>query len=329
MKLVVLGCGRVGRAAASALVSAPTVEGVEGVERLWLYDPSRTVAEGAVEVVGGPSRLRTAPDFGDCDAALVAAPAGRFADYLDAARLLDVPVVCTADTVDDVRSILRRAGTAGPGAPAVVAGMTPGLSCLLARHAADQLDRVDEIHVAKAGTGGPACARTHHAALKAWAADWRESDWWQRPGGTGRQLVHFPEPVGPRDCYRAGLPETFVLHRAFPEASRITARVAATRRDRLTSRLPMLRRPHADGGPGGTRVEVWGRRDGESVVLVYAAAGTPSVIAGTVAATALRWRVAGRISPGMVSLAELADTVGFLADLDRAGVRVAVYEGVF
>ena len=190
-----------------------------------------------------------------------------------------------------------------------------------------QLDRVDEIHIAKAGTGGAACARNHHAALTDRALDWREGGWVQQRGGSGRQLAHFPEPVGPRDCYRAGLAEAMVLHRCFPSAGRITARVAATRRDRLTANLPMLRPPHLDGGPGAIRVELWGRRDGAVEVLVYGASGAPSRLAGVMAAVTASLSLAGVFAPGVRSLAEVDDTAAVLATLADLGVTVSVFEG--
>ena len=48
---------------------------------------------------------------------------------------------------------------------AVGAGFAPGLSDLLATHAARLFDEVHEVHVARAGTGGPACARAHSSPL--------------------------------------------------------------------------------------------------------------------------------------------------------------------
>ena len=143
----------------------------------------------------------------------------------------------------------------------------------------------------------------------------------------GRQLAHFPEPIGPRDCYRAALPDALLLHRAFPGARRITARLAATRRDRLSAPLPMMRAPHPDGGPGAVRVEVWGRRDGASEVTIYGTFGSPADIAGTVAATATGGVLAGRYPPGVTALGEPRDPVPFLAALDRAGIRLATFEG--
>ena len=99
-----------------------------------------------------------------------------------------------------------------------------------------------------------------------------------------------------RPRFQAALPDALLLHRAFPGARRITARLAATRRDRLSAPLPMLRAPHPDGGPGAVRVEVWGRRDGASEVTIYGTMGSPADIAATVAATATVWKWTSTVS---------------------------------
>ena len=106
--------------------------------------------------------------------------------------------------------------------------MSPGLSGLIARHLASQLACCDEIHVAVHGTAGPACARQHHRALDGFAPGWHDGEWIERRAGSGRELCWFPEPVGARDCYRAELSDPLLLHRAFPDAARISARVSAT-----------------------------------------------------------------------------------------------------
>src|SRR5204863_6194487 len=118
-------------------------------------------------------------------------------------------VVSVADDIEEVRGLLdldtetRERGLW----VAVGAGFSPGLTCVLARHAATTVDVVDEIHVAKAGTGGPSCARNHHSALGGAAVDWRDGAWVERAGGSGRELCWFPDPIGAQDCYRAGLPD--------------------------------------------------------------------------------------------------------------------------
>jgi hypothetical protein len=213
------------------------------------------------------------------------------------------------------------------------AGFSPGLTCLLARHAATEFSAVDEVHVSKSGTAGPACARQHHAALAGESVDWRDGEWVSRPSGSGRELCWFPDPVGGLDCYRAALPDALLLLPAFSAAgvSRITARMSANRRDRVTSRIPMLRKPHAEGTIGAVRVEVRGRRGPVTDVRVLGAIDRPGVAAGAVAAVAVGWALDHRLGDGgggAGGLAELvAEPAPFLHQLADRGIRAAVFEG--
>ncbi len=242
-----------------------------------------------------------------------------------------VHVVSVSDQIEEVRGLLALDAEARERAVSIVVGaaFAPGLSCLLARHAASAFDSVLEVHVASNGTGGPACARRHHAALSETAVDWRDGAWRRRPGGSGRELCWFPDPVGGADCYRAARPDALLLVPAFPGVQRVTARMAATRRDRLTAWLPMLRKPHPEGMLGAVRVEVRGLRGSSHDIEVYGALDRPAVAAGTVAAVAATWTADGRLSrAGAGGLAELIDEpVPFLQELARRGVRAAVFEG--
>jgi hypothetical protein len=240
-----------------------------------------------------------------------------------------LPIVSVSDGVADVRGLLdldieaRERGVS----VAVGVGMAPGLSCVLAAHAAARFDQVDEVHVAKVGTGGPACAREHHRALGGMSLDWRDGGWVQRSGGSGRELCWFPDPLGAEDCYRAALPDALVLVQAFPGVARVTARVAATRRDRMTARLPMLWPSHPEGGPGAIRVEVRGQRGTSRDVTVLGAMDRPAVAAGAVAALTALWASQGRLRrSGAAGLAELVEPVPFLAELRVRGVRAAVFQ---
>jgi hypothetical protein len=107
----------------------------------------------------------------------------------------------------------------------------------------------------------------------------------------------------------------------------VTSRVAATRRDRWTAGLPMLRRPHPEGKIGGLRVEVRGRRGAVHDTVVLGAIDRPAVAAGTVAGLAARWVGEGKLDPGARGLASAVDTLRFLHDLADAGVRAAIFEG--
>jgi saccharopine dehydrogenase-like NADP-dependent oxidoreductase len=263
------------------------------------------------------------------DIVVLATPASRQAALASAALAVGRNVVATADSLSGVRALLDLDPEARERGLAVVvgSGFSPGLSCVLARHAASQFDQVDEIHVARQGTGGPACARQHHGALLSRGIDWRDRAWTRRPPGSGRELSFFPDPIGGADCYRAALPDALLLVPVFPGVRRVTARLAATRRDRWTAGLPMLRPPHPEGRIGGLRVEVRGRRGALHDTVVLGAIDRPAVAAATVAGLAARWVGAGQIGAGAQGLAGAVDALRFLHELSDAGVRAAVFEG--
>jgi hypothetical protein len=324
MHVAVVGCGAVGARAARQLISA------DAVDRLVLCDPRRERADTLARSLG--DRADVVDDLTDVqvDGVLLASDAGTHfglaRDAITAGRF----VVSTSDALDEVR-LLRTldAVAADRGLSVVVgAGFAPGLTCVLAQFAATRFDEVDEVHVAKAGTGGPACARQHHEAFRSQAVEWRDGSWVQRRGGSGRELCWFPEPVGGRDCYRAALADPVLQVSAFPGLRRATGRVAATRRDRLTMQLPMLFPPHADGGVGAVRVEVRGRAHGESQVVALGAIDRPGVAAGAVAAQVCAWIRDGRLRrPGAGGLGELVEPKAFLRELAERGVRAAVFDG--
>ena len=240
-------------------------------------------------------------------------------------------VVCTGDDVEDIRELLQLDEIARQEKRVLIVGAAacPGLSGLLVAELAPRVDTIDEIHVAFHGTGGPGCARQHHRALAGDAVGWHDGEWIDRPGGSGRELLWFPEPLGGKDCYRAELPEPLLLHRSFPEVSRISARMSATRRDRLTARLPMMSPPHAEGGVGGVRVEIRGSLNGERCTEVAGVTERTGIIAGAVAASsaAALLNNASTIS-GVVTLGDgrLNDRT-LLDDVIRRGITVFEYIG--
>lgn len=199
-------------------------------------------------------------------------------------------VVSVCDDLDDTLDMLNMHAFAVNADRAVVTGAScsPGMTALLVNYLMPLFDTVDEVHVAVHGTGGPDCARQHHRNLAGVAVGWHDEEWIKRPAGSGRELCWFPDPVNARDCYRYATPEPVVLQRVVPGLQRITARCSATRRDRLTARLPMLTPPHAEGGVGALRVEVRGRRDGlRHVEVIGLAEKIASVAAAVAAHTAL------------------------------------------
>jgi saccharopine dehydrogenase-like NADP-dependent oxidoreductase len=324
MRVAVVGLGAVGARAARQLVSTAEVTTV-------ILRDLRPARVDEVAASLGPSAIVERPPYTgppEADVVILAGPAGTHADEARALVARSIPVVSVSDNVADVRALLDLGPEAEVRGTTVAVGVafSPGLTCVLARHAAADFDMVDEVHVAKAGTGGPACATEHHRSLGEVGLDWRDGGWVRRAGGSGRELCWFPDPVGANDCYRAALPDSLLLVNAFPGVERVTARRAATRRDRFTARLPMLRRPHPEGGPGAVRVEVRGRQGTARAVKVLGAVDRPGVAAGAVAAlTAVQLARPERRFLGAAGLAELVDPVSFLRELAHRGVKVAVF----
>jgi hypothetical protein len=321
MRAVVVGAGAVGVRAARQLLF------LGAVDELGIVEPRQARLEAVVASLGEPARPVVSPT--NADVVLLAGPRGH-REYAEGALDAGASVVSVSDDIDDVRDLLALdAEAVERGLHVVVgAGFSPGLSCLLAAHAARSFEAVEEIHVAKVGTGGPACARQHHLALQGPAVEAGAGTWRQHRGSSGRALVWFPDPVCGVDCYRAALPEPVALAPAFPDAERITARVGANRRDRATAHLPMLRRPHPEGELGAVRVEVRGRHGDVRSDRVLGAVDRPAVAAGAVAALAARWAVDGRLTrTGAGGLASLVDPGPFLAALADRGVKAAVFEG--
>ena len=197
-----------------------------------------------------------------------------------------VSVVSTSDDIADCLNLLSLSKLASTHNATLVVGAasSPGMSGLLVRQVAESFDTIDEVHVALHGTGGPECARQHHRALAGQAIGWHDGEWLRRPAGSGRELCWFPEPVGAYDCYRGELPDPLLIKRAFPQLDRVSARVSATRRDRVFSRVPLLIPPQAEGGMGGLRVEVRGMKNGGRLVDVVGVAERVGQVAGVVAA---------------------------------------------
>jgi hypothetical protein len=324
MKVALLGLGTTGSHLARQL-RPPDVGALQ------LFDPD----DGRVGPVTSALDKRIVASAGlpspsdPPDVTVLAGPVGTHAEQAERMLAAGSHVVSISDGPDEVDQLLSLDSLALSVDRSLVVGggFCPGLSELLVGLAAGKLDDVDSISIARAGTAGPACARQHHRALQTSGRDWRDGTWETRRGGSGRDLAWFPDPIGARDCYRGALPSPLLLQPVFPNAHRISARMAANRRDRFTDRLPMLRRPHVDGGPGGIRVEVRGRSAGAVETLVYGVMDHPSVAAATVAAVAAIRAGRGLAPVGAHGLASWPDPAEVLLELYGRGVKVATFSG--
>jgi len=289
-----------------------------------------TTVTGPVDVIDIDTRAnRPLPDGLDLAVLAHAVPHAPLAAVL---LSQGVGVVSVSDGLEDVCALVDLDDLAlANGVPLVVgAGMSPGLTELLARLLASQLASCDEIHVALHGTAGPSCAHQQHRALRGRSVGFHDGDWIQPPAGSGRELCYFPEPVGPYDCYRADLPAPVLLHESFPDVTRVSARVSANRRDRVTAWLPMLTQPHREGGIGAVRVEVRGTdaTGGRSTLI----AGVAELVATSTAATAIAFTahaLDSRLPAGVVRAGDAGlDTFDLLRLIGQAGVRLQEFTGV-
>lgn len=328
MHIAVLGVGATGSRVARQLVSTP------GVDRVILVDADVDRAAVVADSLASSVHIecvapRVWPGLG-ADAVVIATPGGLHCSAANEALGSGAHVVSLSDEPEEVRSLLamdeafRHEGLV----LAVGAGFSPGLSCVLAAHAAGTFDVVDEIHIARVGTGGRACAQQRRRAMRRDATDWIDGSWVNVPAGSGRELCWFPEPIGARDCHRANLPEAILLQPVFDRVTRITARLASTPTERRLARSFVPLPKASQDKPGALRVEVRGTREGRRETTVLGVIDRPVVAGGVVAAVTAVWACEGRLNDGGAKgLAGLVGTTPFLAELARRGVKAAVFTG--
>jgi hypothetical protein len=346
--VLLAGAGAVGRRAARQLAES------DGVERILIADRAAAVADEAAAAMGPRAEaVDWSPDRPlPGGITVVASAVGGGAERAVFERALEagVPAAGCADDAGTVRNLLdlddaaREAGVT----LAVGCGLAPGLADVLARHAADALETVDEIHVARAGSAGPACRSSVDRSAHGLVLEWRDGAWARHRAGSGRQLVWFPSPVGGLDCHRAGSGQAALLVDAFPGLARASMRIASPLGPgrqfpgvRMLGHIPTVsavltggasaRRREPEGDWGAVWVEVRGRRGRSEEILVYGAVDRMAFAAGAVLGVTALWLAGLGAAPvtttGAHGLAALVDPVPFLGELARRGVKAAAFEG--
>ncbi len=331
--IAVIGGGILGARVARELLT-PTATGAAAVGGVSIISrrPDRVATLSAsfgpsAQVIGAPDG--SAPVGAGVRTVVVARAAGEQLEVARAQLSEGRHVVTTSDDPAEVEELLALDPLARDAGVRLVVGaaMAPGLSCLLVRHASELLDHVDEVHLSRHGAAGPGCARQRLRALRGTALDWRGGEWVRRPGFSGRELSWFPDPIGARDCYRAALADPLVLVPALPGVTRVTARLAANRRDRALAPFPVLWPPPVEGGLGAVRIELRGDREGRRETVVYGVLDRPAIAGAATAAVAALALSAGDQGSGASGMAGMARCTPMLVELARRGVRAAVFEG--
>ena len=321
--VLLVGAGAVGVRTARQLVDTP------GVDRLLISARRGDRAAELARAVGAePVGYGDLPS--DVGAIALAVPSGPAREVAARAAAAGISTAAATDDVDAIQALLDLDASARAGGCLVVPGcaLVPGLADVLVRHAADALEDVDEIYVARAGVGGEACATALRKARRDRPVEWRgDAAVVERRQGT--ELVWFPDPVGARECVTVAS-GVELLHDAVPSVIRATLRAADASPARRG--LGVRRRPSEDWG--AARVEVWGWRGGARVAVVYGVIEPTAVAAGTVLAVTTA-RLAGLLpelalrvpAPGARGLGVLVEPAPFLAELARRGVTAAAFEG--
>jgi hypothetical protein len=305
-----------------------------GVDRLLLADarPAR-VAEVA-EAMGAKAEIvdwqpGTALPEG-VDMVACAVPSGDDVtiarDALDAA----VPFVSASDDTETIQQLLELDQAAREIGVTVVigAGLAPGLSDVLVRHAADSFDTIDDVNIARWGAAGEASASSVRVALSDRGAELRNGEVVELKKRGGEELVWFPNPVDARPCEPVSVGLELLAH-AVPGLARASIRFG--RAERPARSLPLRRDPMNEWG--ALRVEVWGARGAGREPRVFGAIDRSATATGTVLAVTAGGLVGVlpavlRAEPGARGLGGVVEPRAFLEELARRGLKVAIFEGV-
>jgi lysine 6-dehydrogenase len=366
MKVFALGgAGDMGRRAVADLAIQPDVEEITIGD--YRHDAARRLA---VELGGAPhvAPLRVdANDHGALvnslrghDVALSAVgPFYKFeAKVARAAIEAGVPLVTLCDDYDAAEEVLGLDAPAKEKKVTILTGcgLSPGLSNVLARKGADQLERVDAVHMSWCAsahdsegeavilhvfhmlTGDVPTHRDGHAALVR--------------AGSGAEWVEFPRPLGRVRVFHVGHPEPVTVPRFLEGVRTVTLKGGLTegylnnlarwlsagpltdtarKKDRLGTAikwtLPAFK---AFGKPkepmSGLRVDIVGVKDGQQTRLVYGTANHMNNLTGAPLAIATLMLGRGEIKqPGVLAPEACIDPDAFLRELKAR--LISVFEG--
>lgn len=230
-------------------------------------------------------------------------------------------------------------------------GWTPGITNVLARKAADELDEVDEIAISwgchASDTTGKAVTLHYIHAVTGMIPTYINGRIARVPAGSGVERIRFPEPVGELEVFHAGHPEPITIPR-YINARTVTLKgglvegylVALTNllvKLRLTDTekkkdmlgnffnrtLPSLEnigKPPQTGS--ACRVDVTGKKKGRWVHIVYGAAAHMDALTGLPASVAVQMIGEGKIEgKGVMGPEACLPPEEFVSRLRDKGIR--------
>jgi lysine 6-dehydrogenase len=266
-----------------------------------------------------------------------------------------VPYVSLCDDYDGTQAVLELDDAARAAGVTVLTGLgwTPGLSNLLARKGAAQLDLIDEINV---GWGSSASDSEGYAVIlhtlhifTGRVPSFQKGRLIDVPAGSDREVVLFPPPVGRVNCYHLGHPEPVTLPRFLPGVRTVTLKGGLSEqplndlaiwlaRLRLTdtpakldvmgqiikATLPFLSKlGQAEEPCSAVRVDVSGWASGTYRTVSYGAAAHMPELTGLPLALGALMLARGQVHmPGVVAPEACIEPEPFFAELERRGVAI-------
>jgi lysine 6-dehydrogenase len=273
----------------------------------------------------------------------------------EAAIEAGVPYVSLCDDYDAAQAVLELDGKAQAAGVTVLTGLgwTPGLSNILARKGAAQLDRVQDINVAWGSSasdseGYAVILHTMHI-FTGRVPSYQKGHLVDVPAGSGKEVVLFPPPVGRVNCYHVGHPEPVTLPRFVPGLREVTLKGGLSEqplndlaiwlaRLRLTdtpakkdvlgkiikAALPFLSKlGEAEEPCSAVRVDVGGWKDDAYHEVSYGAAAHMAELTGLPLAIGALMLARRTVHvPGVVAPEACIDPDTFLHELEKRGVEV-------
>ena len=365
MKVLLAGAtGIVGRRVAAQLVQAPEVSEVVAAAR------HKPAADRLASLLGGgrvtaeeldvTDTVRFAELAASADVVLSAAgPAYRFEEQLVKASIeAGTHFVSLCDDHSVTSQVLALDDAARNAGVTIVSGcgMSPGITNLLVNVAARELDEIDEIDIAVAGSSvdSPGAATSLHflASMHEPATAISDHAVEQRPAGTSPKLVYFPDPVGWVETFRSAHPEVVTLSRTYEGLRSLRFRVGLTERAVMDvvrasafARLlatetqreawlnlsqplrPLLESMPPRGAPWtSARIDVRGRSGGRPTAVSLAVVDRLVNLAAVPAATAAIRVATEDVPRGVVPPESAFESASFLGELNRRGIRIARLE---
>jgi saccharopine dehydrogenase-like NADP-dependent oxidoreductase len=268
-----------------------------------------------------------------------------------------VNYVSICDDYDACAGILELDGEAQKAGILAITGVgwTPGVTNVMARKAADQLDEVDEIATSwashAADTAGKAVTLHYIHAVTGMVPTYINGRITWVPAGSGLERIRFPEPVGALNVFHAGHPEPITIPRYINARTvslkgglvegylvalanlLVKLRLTDTEKkkdmlgnffNRVLPYMENVGRPPETGS--ACRTDVTGKKKGKWVHIVYGAAAHMDLITGLPASVAVQMIGEGKVKgKGVVAPEACLPPDEFLKRLDKGGIRL--YEG--